>query len=226
MRACKSGWSNVRFVILTFHTEPQAESQLEPAESDAKEQEPPQEEPKEEANEEPKNEEEAPGDEPAPKEEETDSPKVEEAEANSKEPEPASDEQPPKEDDTPQETPAGEPPKENGQEETAPAAENGQEAAAPKHPPRVTVRSSDPSVPVDLAYNDTAIGSMEPLTLGALFKRTKERFPDNPALAYEEEGKEGWQKISYSEYYKLAIRAAKSLLKVCKWHSLYWYVVN
>lgn len=225
MRACKSGWSNVRFVILTFHTEPQAESQLEPAESDAKEQEPPQEEPKEEANEEPKNEEEAPGDEPAPKEEETDSPKVEEAEANSKEPEPASDE-PPKEDDTPQETPAGEPPKENGQEETAPAAENGQEAAAPKHPPRVTVRSSDPSVPVDLAYNDTAIGSMEPLTLGALFKRTKERFPDNPALAYEEEGKEGWQKISYSEYYKLAIRAAKSLLKVCKWHSLYWFVVN
>ena len=108
---------------------------------------------------------------------------------------------------------AAEAPKETtAQEEPAPVVE---EPAAPKHPPRVKLRTSDPAEPVDFAFNDTKIGSIEPITIGAMFKKTKERFPNHPALAYEVEGKEGWTKITYTEYYDLCVKAAKSFLKVC-----------
>lgn len=97
------------------------------------------------------------------------------------------------------------------EEEPTPVVE---EPAAPKRPPRVKVRTSDPADPVDFAYNDTPMGSTEPITIGALFKKTKERFPNHPAMAYEVAGKEGWTKVTYTEYYDLCIKAAKSFLKV------------
>ena len=58
------------------------------------------------------------------------------------------------------------------------------------------------------------MGSAEPFTLGAMFKKTKDQFPNQPALAYEVADTEGWTKVTYTKYYDLCIKAAKSFLKV------------
>ena len=49
-------------------------------------------------------------------------------------------------------------------------------------------------------------------TVGQLFKQTVEKFPMHPALKYKEGGI--WKTITYTGYYDLCIKAAKSFLKV------------
>ena len=49
-------------------------------------------------------------------------------------------------------------------------------------------------------------------TVGQLFKDAVERFPTHPALKYKE--CRTWKTITYTEYYNLCIKAAKSFLKV------------
>ena len=49
-------------------------------------------------------------------------------------------------------------------------------------------------------------------TVGQIFKETVEKFPMHPALKYKED--ETWKTITYTEYYNLCIKAAKSFLKV------------
>lgn len=52
----------------------------------------------------------------------------------------------------------------------------------------------------------------ERITVGQLFKKTVEKFPKHSALKYKEDGK--WKTFTYTKYYDLCVRAAKSFLKV------------
>ena len=49
-------------------------------------------------------------------------------------------------------------------------------------------------------------------TVGQIFKETVEKFPMHPALKHKED--ETWKTITYTGYYNLCIKAAKSFLKV------------
>ena len=59
---------------------------------------------------------------------------------------------------------------------------------------------------------ESGIEEEEPLTVGQLFKNAVRKFPQQPALKYKEGGK--WKTFTYTKYYELCIRAAKSFLKV------------
>lgn len=52
----------------------------------------------------------------------------------------------------------------------------------------------------------------EPITIGQLFQNAVKKFPKHPALKYKI-GKK-WKSITFTGYYELCIRAAKSFLKV------------
>ena len=52
----------------------------------------------------------------------------------------------------------------------------------------------------------------ESVTVGQLFEHAAARFPMHPALKYKEGGI--WKTITYTGYYDLCIKAAKSFLKV------------
>jgi len=79
-------------------------------------------------------------------------------------------------------------------------------------PPRTRVRTIVPEEGVDLAMGESGLESEEPITVGKLFQDTVKRIPTQPALKYKEDGT--WQTITFSEYYDLCIKAAKSFLKV------------
>ena len=59
---------------------------------------------------------------------------------------------------------------------------------------------------------ESGIEEEEPLTVGQLFKNAVRKFPQQPALKYKEGG--NWKTFTYTKYYELCIRAAKSFLKV------------
>ena len=65
---------------------------------------------------------------------------------------------------------------------------------------------------VDLAIGESGIEAEAPITVGQLFRNAVMRFPKHPALKYKEGGI--WKTITYTEYYNLCIKAAKSFLKV------------
>ena len=74
------------------------------------------------------------------------------------------------------------------------------------------MRTLIPDEEVDLAIGESGIEAEEPMTVGQLFKKAVQKFPTHDALKYKENGK--WKAITYSEYYNLCIKAAKSFLKV------------
>ena len=65
---------------------------------------------------------------------------------------------------------------------------------------------------VDLAIGESGIEAMKPVTVGEIFKDVEARFPRRPALKYKEDGV--WKTITYTAYYNLCFKAAKSFLKV------------
>lgn len=79
-------------------------------------------------------------------------------------------------------------------------------------PSRTRVRTIVPEEGVDLAMGESGLESEEPITVGKLFQDTVKRIPAQPALKYKEDGT--WKTITFSEYYDLCIKAAKSFLKV------------
>ena len=81
-------------------------------------------------------------------------------------------------------------------------------------PPRTKVYSVDPSEPVDLLIGDTELTAAEPITLGQMFKSTRDKYPDYPALQYKEEEGGKYRPVTYSQYYDICVRVAKSFLKV------------
>ena len=80
------------------------------------------------------------------------------------------------------------------------------------HPARTKVRTWNPDEKVDLAIGESGIEAEEPITVGQLFKDAVARFPKHPALKYKEDGM--WKTITYTQYYDLCIKVAKSFLKV------------
>ena len=72
--------------------------------------------------------------------------------------------------------------------------------------------SCDISRTLELQLGKEGFAATPPVTVGELFRATKEHFPSNAALAYKEA--DSWKKISYTEYYDLCVRAAKSFIKV------------
>ena len=79
------------------------------------------------------------------------------------------------------------------------------------------VRTTDPSVGVDLLIGQSGLSAETPITVPALLKNSVSRTPDRAALCYKENG--SWKKITYTEYYMLCVAAAKSFLKVVYIHS-------
>ena len=87
-----------------------------------------------------------------------------------------------------------------------------EEPKSKPHPSRTKVRTWNPYEKVDLATGKSGIEAEEPITIGQLFMDAVDRFPKHPALKYKEDGK--WKAITYTDYYDLCIKAAKSFLKV------------
>ena len=85
----------------------------------------------------------------------------------------------------------------------------------PKSKPHLTctgVRTWNPDDKVDLVIGESGIEAEKPITVGQLMKDVVARFPAHPALKYKEDGI--WKTITYTGYYGLCIKAAKSFLKV------------
>lgn len=68
------------------------------------------------------------------------------------------------------------------------------------------------SRPLEIQVGKEGYAAAAPVTVGQLFRATKESFPDNVALSWKEG--DSWKKTTYTEYYELCVRAAKSFLKV------------
>ena len=79
-------------------------------------------------------------------------------------------------------------------------------------PAHTKVRTWNADEVVDLAVGETGIEAEKPVTVGQLFKDAVARFPMHPALKYKED--RIWKIITYTGYYDLCIKAAKSFLKV------------
>ena len=78
--------------------------------------------------------------------------------------------------------------------------------------PRTKVRTTNPAEGVDIAMGTEGIESVEPVTIGHVFRQTVKKYPDRDALGYKE-GEE-WKYIKFPEYYQLCVSAAKSFIKV------------
>ena len=78
--------------------------------------------------------------------------------------------------------------------------------------PRTKVRTTDPVDGVEIIMGEGDLEGAEPITVGQSLRAAMEKSPDRSALGYKEDGE--WKYISYTEYYKLCISAAKSFHKV------------
>ena len=106
---------------------------------------------------------------------------------------------------------------ENKKTEQIPAQDgkgkDGKEEPKPKpHPAHTQVCTWMPDMGVEVAIGESGINAVEPITVGQLFKKSVKRFSMHPALKYKEDGT--WKSITYTGYYNLCIKAAKSFLKV------------
>lgn len=68
-----------------------------------------------------------------------------------------------------------------------------------------------PDVELPIELGSSGLAAEDPITIGQMLRKTRDAYPDTPALA-SKEGEE-WKKINYKEYYTLSLKAAKSLLK-------------
>ncbi len=86
--------------------------------------------------------------------------------------------------------------------------------AVPKEeiPTRTCFRTTDPSERIDIVLESEGLTGVEPTTFGQIFKNTVAKIPDHAALKYKDS--QEWKVITYSEYYGMVIKAAKSFLKV------------
>ena len=109
----------------------------------------------------------------------------------------------------------------NIEKEKAPVEkEEEKEEVKPKHAARSKVRSTNPVEGVDIAYGDSEIESVKPITFGQQFQTTVQNYGDIVALKWKVEVGEGeektmeWKGATFKEYFAMCIQAAKSLLKV------------
>ena len=102
--------------------------------------------------------------------------------------------------------------------------ENDEEPKPKPLPARTKVRTWIADDKVDLAIGMLGIKAEAPVTVGEVFKHAVKRFPKHPALKYKEDGI--WKTITYTEYYSLCIKAAKSFLKVRVGAACVWVFKN
>ena len=81
-------------------------------------------------------------------------------------------------------------------------------------PPRTKVYSIDPSDPVQLLIGEKGLPAAKPITVGEVFRNTRDKYPEHPALVSKVN--DTTVTLTYSEYYDFCVRAAKSFLKVSK----------
>ena len=72
--------------------------------------------------------------------------------------------------------------------------------------------SCDINTTVPLQIGKEGYAAAPPITVGELFRKIRDSYPDNVALSWKD-GDE-WKKKTYVEYYNECVRAAKSFLKV------------
>ena len=72
--------------------------------------------------------------------------------------------------------------------------------------------SCDIHTTLPLRIGKKGYAAAPPITVGELFRKTRDAFPDNVALSWKD-GDE-WKRMTYVEYYNECVRAAKSFLKV------------
>ena len=101
---------------------------------------------------------------------------------------------------------------EEKKEELRPEEEVVRKSSRPLSPKRSQIYTIDPAIPIELDIGLEGISATEPLAIGHLLQRTKKKFPEYLAMANK--NGESWKIVTYSEYYDLCIRAAKSFLKV------------
>ena len=79
--------------------------------------------------------------------------------------------------------------------------------------PRVRYSTSRPDEAVDIAMGESGLAAAEPLTVGEMMQRTVVRVPHHVALRYKISGG-SWRDVTYRDYYRQCLSAAKSFLKV------------
>ena len=72
--------------------------------------------------------------------------------------------------------------------------------------------SCDIHTTLPLQIGKEGYAAAPPITVGELFRKTRDTFPDNVALSWKDGGE--WKRMTYVEYYNECVRAAKSFLKV------------
>lgn len=68
--------------------------------------------------------------------------------------------------------------------------------------------------PVKLKTGELDLKHFPPLSIYSAFAKTAKARPDYPALAYKQNHESPWAYFSYSEYWKMCVKAAKSFIKV------------
>ncbi len=77
---------------------------------------------------------------------------------------------------------------------------------------REKVWTVNPGEGVDLAIGSSGMASVDPITVGQVFKNTLQNYPNRPGLRYKKGGE--WMSVTFTEYYANCLSAAKSFMKV------------
>ena len=76
------------------------------------------------------------------------------------------------------------------------------------------VFTTDPSQPLEIRLGEgEEFSARPPQTVGSVFRQTVATHGDKQALAYKSNGGD-WTRLSYTQYYNLCVRVAKSFRKV------------
>ena len=68
--------------------------------------------------------------------------------------------------------------------------------------------------PVKLRATEQDLQRIPPVTIYTVFKKIVDAKPNHDAMAFQMSKDAPWTKISYSEYWKMCTKAAKSFIKV------------
>ena len=87
----------------------------------------------------------------------------------------------------------------------------------PKYPCESIVRSTSPYVSVTIPMSEQEHEEAAPSTVGDMFLSAVRAFPDRAAIRFKESDTSTssvWTEITFADYYRFALQAAKSFVKV------------
>jgi len=76
------------------------------------------------------------------------------------------------------------------------------------------LRCCDVTDTVDILLGESAISSVNPVTIPQLYERVFIKIPNGKALCWKDSKEGPWQSITYAEYKNLIYNVAKSFIKV------------